>query len=182
MAAVCHEGDELSTRSAAKRWKWDVHKYCRESEQEFLCAARTSAMLSSFMASVNEFFITGLFSLAILAGMVRASLAQICCFLEWNVGVPVFILGAFVIGIVLGDHLYHLFFNRWGSCCREDRWDEEMVLSFAEMNTVTSSKVRLRASPVFWGGQSGGIFSKSTPWKETMTYLDMFKVQAVSKF
>ncbi len=105
------------------------------------------------MASVNEFFVTGLFSLAILAGMVRASIAQICCYLEWNIGVPVFLLGVFVTGIVLGTHLYHLFFNRWRTCCREDRWDEEVVLSFAEMDT--SSKVRLRASLELWGRRSG---------------------------
>lgn len=114
-----------------------------------LCAVRTPDMLSSSMSSVNEFFVTGLFSLAILIAMVRASLAQICCHFERGIGVPVFLLGVFVIGIALGIYLYPLFSNRRGSYYREDHWAEEGVISsLVEMNT--RSKVRLRALPVFW--------------------------------
>jgi len=102
-------------------------------------------MLSSFMSSVNEFFVAGLFSLAILAATVLASLAQIYSQLE-RVGVPVFLLGTFVT--VLGIYLY----------------------LFAKRSGIRNSEFTFRTLPVFLvGGLEGRRLELYTLGREVVT-------------
>ncbi|KDR79328.1 hypothetical protein GALMADRAFT_243320 [Galerina marginata CBS 339.88] len=75
--------------------------------------------MSSFIARVEEFFVTGFISLAIVLATIRAYVARLSVYFEWAGFSGVFIIFLF---LTLGVYLY--FLMKW--CCRSrQRSDEE---------------------------------------------------------
>jgi hypothetical protein len=103
-------------------------------------------MLSSFVATVNEFVFAGFISLALILATIRAYLTKLPIYLEWG-GV----LGFFVASFLLTTCgcIYVISF-RHELCCGDDQKDEEMDL-LGDMPTAPRPIIHALPVVMDWG-------------------------------
>lgn len=144
-------------------WRNSDGKYLMRSISEFCTLSPT--MLSSFVATVNEFFLAGFVSLAIVSATIRAYLTKLPIYLEWG-GISGFFVASFLLTIC---GWIYIILTRHEFCSGDDQKDEEMDL-VGDMPTASRPIIHSLPVVIDWGCE--GRRRTICGWKENGVRLE----------